>query len=475
LLDHFLGSEASLGPVRGRAEALGADADELVKVARCIAFVRARAAAHCLPEYADRRDYLAVLYLTVLSLLPHARRHAAPVANFRLLLALAWVLEETLAALLGLEPFDRQRAPFDPLRLLSPRWLLAAGAPGRVDYLLGTPDGRAALPDVAGLRGVVQNLSHHLDVLDHTLLVLAYLEAILEAPLKSFRDPADLDLRVEQSLRGQGLDRLLRARHDGTPEPPAVGGWGDEDDRRVGGLLERALDERTRIHLKWSALLHDVGKPATRQVTRPPKKAARRGSPNSPERVQFIGHEYYALEALHPLLSQLFAEESDREAVRCLIERHHFANQRLPSPPADEAGAKDWPAPPTPTQVRRWVTEAGGAEDFARLLVHGLADRMARRGPDNKTTLRQELTFYLAALAQAARPVDTGADDRIRGFKKRLQEVLRERRLPRDREGRVREAVVAGAEAILAAVPSGDEQGLTAALEAAVDKELGGR
>jgi len=85
-----------------------------------------------------------------------------------------------------------------------------------------------------------------------------------------------------------------------------------------------------------------------------------------------------------------------------LIERHHFANQRLPAPPADEVEAKDWPAPPTAKQVGRWVREAGGPEEFARLLVHGLADRMARRGPDNKTSLRQELTFYLAALARAA-------------------------------------------------------------------------
>src|SRR5262249_38374764 len=69
LLAHVPGSAGGLCRVRALAPGLGADADELAKVAECIAHVRRRAAPYGVGDYADRRDYLAVLFLTVLGLL----------------------------------------------------------------------------------------------------------------------------------------------------------------------------------------------------------------------------------------------------------------------------------------------------------------------------------------------------------------------------------------------------------------------
>ncbi len=105
LLDHFLGNTGSLGPVSELAGALAADPENLMIVAQAIAHIRRQAARVCLPRYPDRRDYLAVLYLTVLSLLQYAGEAAAPPPNYRVLVGLAWVLEDTLSRIVGLVPF----------------------------------------------------------------------------------------------------------------------------------------------------------------------------------------------------------------------------------------------------------------------------------------------------------------------------------------------------------------------------------
>jgi len=131
-----------------------------------------------------------VLYLTILSVLLYSGRDPTPPANFRLLLALAWVLEDTLAAILGVQPSVRPRHLFRPLHLLRSRWLEPSGAPQRVQYLMDSPDGVRALEPLAATRGVYQNPAHHLDVFDHTLLVLAYVEGIIEDPLGSYHHPA---------------------------------------------------------------------------------------------------------------------------------------------------------------------------------------------------------------------------------------------------------------------------------------------
>jgi putative nucleotidyltransferase with HDIG domain len=97
----------------------------------------------------------------------------------------------------------------------------------------------AVLPELAALRGVVQNPNHHLDVHGHTLAVLDHVLEV-EADLERFCGP-DAD-RVEALLAESLADELTR---------------GDA--------------------LRFGALLHDIGKPATRRE---------RGG-----HVTFIGHD----------------------------------------------------------------------------------------------------------------------------------------------------------------------------------------
>src|SRR5262249_39815840 len=145
-------------------------------------------------------------YLTVLNLLQYASQNLAPPMSYRWLLSLAWVLERVLCGIAGLRPFDRRRMAMDHAFLISRDWLRAPRAPQRVKHLLDSEDGRKALAPLAATRDVWQGTAHHLDVFNHTLLVLAYVEGLLEDPLAGFLDPAALDRRVARAIQNQGIE-----------------------------------------------------------------------------------------------------------------------------------------------------------------------------------------------------------------------------------------------------------------------------
>jgi poly(A) polymerase len=132
---------------------------------------------------------------------------------------------------------------------------------------------RAVLPELAVLHDVEQSSYHHLDVYNHTVEVLAR--------------QIELESRLEEMF-GTDVERL----------------------RRV--LDEPLADELTRAQaLRLGALLHDIGKPATRGVL--------------PEgRVTFIGHDKVGERMVRAICRRL--RTSDRLA-RFLggLTRHHLA------------------------------------------------------------------------------------------------------------------------------------------------------
>jgi poly(A) polymerase len=128
------------------------------------------------------------------------------------------------------------------------------------------------LPELEALKGVEQNPYHHLDVWGHT-------RAVLDALLALEREP--------EGVFGAGASA-------------------------VAAELERPLaDELSRWEaLRFAALLHDVGKPATRRVT-------------EEGRVLFIGHDASGAEITRDVCRRLrtSAELSDFLAA---IARHHL-------------------------------------------------------------------------------------------------------------------------------------------------------
>jgi poly(A) polymerase len=172
----------------------------------------------------------------------------------------------------------------------------------------------AVLPELEALRGVEQGPNHHLDVYDHTIGVL------------------------ERTLEVEGdLERFAGER---APELRAL-------------LAEPLADEMSHgVALRFGALLHDVGKPATR--------AERDGY------VTFVGHDRDGAELVAAICDRWRASRALRRHLQGLT-LHHL---RL--------GFMVHEAPLSPRRVHEYLraTDPVGAD--VTLLT--IADRLSARG-----------------------------------------------------------------------------------------------
>jgi poly(A) polymerase len=175
--------------------------------------------------------------------------------------------------------------PAGERQLVELRKLIGGADPLRglalLDELGVTP---VVLPELAGLRDVEQGPNHHLDVHGHTLAVL------------------ERTLEVEADL-----DRFAGERA--------------EDARAL--LDEPLADEMTRrTALRFGAVLHDIGKPATR--------GERAGH------VTFIGHDSEGAEMVAAACRRLRASRTLTEHLKALTLHHlrlGFLVHEMPLPP----------------------------------------------------------------------------------------------------------------------------------------------
>lgn len=131
------------------------------------------------------------------------------------------------------------------------------------------------LPELVPGRGMAQPKSHHLDVWGHSLETLCTIEQLIANPDAAF------------------------------PDEPGISAF-------------LASKDHTRL-LKWTALLHDVGKPATFGR-----------HPEQPEKITFYNHEQTGAECFCSLATRLHWSIRDMEFVAQLIRMHmqpfHLAN-----------------------------------------------------------------------------------------------------------------------------------------------------
>ncbi|MQA73211.1 MAG: HD domain-containing protein [Solirubrobacterales bacterium] len=177
---------------------------------------------------------------------------------------------ETIA--LGRRAASQAGEPAGERQLAELRLLVAGPDPLRALALLdelGATEG--VLPELAALRGVEQNPNHHLDVHGHTLEVLANLLAV----------ERDLD----------------RYAGDSAPEVAAL-------------LAEPLADELTRGGaLRFAAVLHDVGKPATRRE-------------REDGFVSFVGHDRVGAAMVAEICARLRASRALARQLELLTVHH---------------------------------------------------------------------------------------------------------------------------------------------------------
>ena len=124
---------------------------------------------------------------------------------------------------------------------------------------------KVILPEIEALKGITQNGFHHLDVYEHSLLTLAYIEEILDNPARFFSYHLDI---IRDYLKG--------SKHN--------------------------------FYLKWAALCHDIGKPACK---------GKKGS-----RITFYRHDQVGARIFSNMVDRLRFSKKDKEAIALLILNH---------------------------------------------------------------------------------------------------------------------------------------------------------
>lgn len=178
---------------------------------------------------------------------------------------------------------------------------------------------RAVLPELADLHDVEQSHFHHLDVYGHTLEV---------------------------------LERLIELERDATGELREV-------------LEEPLADELTRGEaLRFAALLHDIGKPATHDV-------------RDDGRVTFIGHDRLGEEMVRAICRRLRTSERLSRFLEAVTRHHLVLGFLVHERPLDRRG------------VYRYLERTSPVEVEVTLL--SCADRLATRGKNAEPAIDAHL------------------------------------------------------------------------------------
>ena len=197
------------------------------------------------------------------------------------------------------------------------RRLVAGPAPRRgIDLMDSAGLVAVVLPELAALKGVEQNPYHHLDVWGHTLEVLERVVEVTADPVAAFGES------------GEGI---------------------------AGVLAEPLGDELTRAQaLRFGALLHDAGKPATRAVT-------------DEGRVLFWGHDRVGADLARAFGRRLHTSAALADFVAALA-RHHL-----------HLGFLVHERPISRRHVYRYLRKTEPVE--VDVTVLSVADRLATLGP----------------------------------------------------------------------------------------------
>jgi len=205
----------------------------------------------------------------------------------------------------------------------------------------------AIIPELETLKGVEQSDPHYLDVFEHSLETVGRLEGVLHA-LRGYEGESELSLI---SLLLSPFSRQFIAH-----------------------LSQPISGDRSRLMvLKLAALLHDLGKPATKSV-------------DDEGGIHFYGHEGEGAEAVGAVLRRLRFGGNEVSLARTIV-----ANHVRPCLLADQEVV-------TRRAVYRFFRDTGEAGVDTLFLY--LADHLATWGPDLRMARwRRRVEFVASMLA----------------------------------------------------------------------------
>lgn len=193
----------------------------------------------------------------------------------------------------------------------------------------------AIFPEIRSMKGCSQNAFHHKDVWEHSLLSMRNCEDILNGGALTKDDENPLSLR-------------------------------ERDRARVGLCDEVAanLGRNNRLPLtKLAALLHDVGKPACREVN------------TATGRITFYGHGEKGAGLMDEIAERLKMSSRDKEFLKLLVSEHlHLRNLA-------KHGVKS-------ATKMRWFRKM--KDDVSPSVIVGMADVKSTLGPDSRTEDRED-------------------------------------------------------------------------------------
>ena len=159
------------------------------------------------------------------------------------------------------------------------------------------------LPEAMEMIGVDQSLPHHVDVYQHTLLVVRY-AALLRDWLLSRPSPGPMDGEPREWV--DVFDDPVHAGWRSVLSP-----WREELTRH---FCVPVVDKRTRAHwLVWAALFHDMGKPATRTEEL---------QTDGTVRFRFLGHEHLSAEIARERFNALRFGRTEMNAAVQVVDSH---------------------------------------------------------------------------------------------------------------------------------------------------------
>ncbi len=250
------------------------------------------------------------------------------------------------------------------------------------------------VPEIEPMRDCTQSPPHHLAVLEHTFLVLDYVDEML----KHLTGLQDLS-----GLSNAGMPAWLRGLDIAEPQRAEL----------TRQLWAETANDRLRVAVfRLAALLHDIAKPATRSV-------------GADGRIHFYRHEEIGAAMAAARAAALRLSGDEVEQVRATV-RHHMRPNQM-SREYGESG-------PSARAIYRFVNAAGACAP--ELALFCVADGMGKAGAatpledaDRRTAAATTLikAYYdRFSLAAAPRPLLSGADMLALGVKQgpRIGQIL---------------------------------------------------